>query len=506
MGAKEAYDGPQGPKHDEEDIIAVNIDETTVADWSEEEERQVKRKLDFILLPILGLAFFALQVDRGNISNALTSTITEDLGVITNQINVGSALLSTGIVLLEIPSNILLQRVGPRQWLSGQIIAWGIVATFQNFITSYAGYLVTRILLGLCEAGFIPGALYTMSTWYKKDESSLRISIFFLGNLLASATTSLIGAGILSMGDRYGVAGWRWLFIVEGAITVGVGIIFMLLLPPVVGNGKPLISFGRWSYFNSRESYILLRRVLLDDPTKTAGHLRISGSDVWKTVKNPRILLHVVISITATIPVNAINTYGPSVIKSLGYGTVRANALASVGGFIAVAVVVLLGWLCDKTGKRGPMLVLESIWSLIAFTCLRESYNWSNGRRYAAVVFSMATNTIVHILNVGWLSVNCQSPQQRSVSMAMIIMAANAGGIAGSQVFRTEDAPRYINAFTACLALSAAAILEIIAQSSWYFFSNRSLEKGNGMVLRGETDENPDGHREELTKAWRWTW
>jgi MFS family permease len=107
----------------------------------------------------------------------------------------------------------VLQRVGPKVWLTGQILAWGLVATFQNFITNYAGYLVTRTLLGLCEAGFIPGALYTMSTWYKRSETSLRVSLFYLGNLLASAVTSLIGAGILSMGDRYGVAGWRWLFI-----------------------------------------------------------------------------------------------------------------------------------------------------------------------------------------------------------------------------------------------------------------------------------------------------
>lgn len=170
-------------------------------------------RVDFILLPILGLAFFALQLDRGNISNALTSTITEDLGVTTNQINTGNALLSMGIVLLEIPSNILLQKVGPQRWLSTQIVAWGLVATFQSFMTNYGSYLVTRILLGLCEAGFIPGALYTMSTWYKKSETNLRVSLFFLGNLISTATTSLIGAGILSMGDRYGIAGWRWLFI-----------------------------------------------------------------------------------------------------------------------------------------------------------------------------------------------------------------------------------------------------------------------------------------------------
>lgn len=108
-------------------------------------------------MPILGLAFFALQVDRGNISAALTSTITTDLGVNTNQINVGTQLLSAGIVLTEIPSNIILQRIGPQRWLAGQLFAWGLVATFQAFIKSYPAYLVTRILLGLFEGGFIPG-------------------------------------------------------------------------------------------------------------------------------------------------------------------------------------------------------------------------------------------------------------------------------------------------------------------------------------------------------------
>lgn len=114
-------------------------------------------RVDFILIPTLALAFFALQLDRGNISAVLTSTITEDLGITTNQVNIGTQLLSAGIVLSEIPSNIILQRIGPRVWLSGQLFAWGLVATFQAFVQSYPAYLVTRILLGLCEGGFIPG-------------------------------------------------------------------------------------------------------------------------------------------------------------------------------------------------------------------------------------------------------------------------------------------------------------------------------------------------------------
>lgn len=413
---------------DDEPTVIENVTITPTSDppdWTPEEERKAKLKVDLILLPILGLAFFALQMDRGNISNALTSTITTDLGIDTNQINVGNSLLSVGIVILEIPSNMIMQYIGPRRWLSGQIIAWGLVALLQNFITDYASYLVTRILLGLCEAGFIPGALYTMSTWYKRDESSLRVSIFFLGNLFASALTRLIGAAILTMGDRYGIAGWRWLFIIEGAMTIGIGIFFLLFLPARVGDGRPLITrlFGsKWSYFSPREDYILMRRVILDDPAKASngGPMRITAHDVARTTRNPRILLHTIITLTATIPVNAINTYGPSVIQGLGYDAVKANALASVGAFVSIVMVIVLGWLCDLTGRSGPSALFAAVWSLISFACLREGTlnEWSKSRKYAAVVFSMSTNSTVHILNVGWLSANCRDPKARSIAMA----------------------------------------------------------------------------------------
>ncbi|OJJ46985.1 hypothetical protein ASPZODRAFT_141755 [Penicilliopsis zonata CBS 506.65] len=501
MVAAESYEGPEKLRGNEESV-AVSIDEATVADWTEEEENRVRRKIDFILLPILGLAFFALQMDRGNISNALTSTITEDLGVTTDQINNGNSLLSMGIVLLEIPSNLLLQKIGARNWLTFQIIAWGLVATLQNFITNYASYIVTRLLLGFLEAGFIPeGALYTMSTWYKKSETSLRVSIFFLGNLLASATVSLIGAGILSMSGRYGVSGWRWLFIIEGIITVGVGLIFMLFLPQSVSNSSPLISGGKWSYFSSREHYILVRRTLLDDPAKSKGQVRISRRDITSTLSNPRILLHVFITLACTISVSAVQTYAPSIVKSIGFGAVQANALVSVGSYIAAIVVLVLGWICDKTGRRGPSATFAALWCVIAYVCLLESVHFSKWKRYAAIVAATATNSTVHIINVGWLSVNCQSPQERSISMCMVIMAANAGGIAGGQVFRTSDAPLYIHAFTAMLALASAGLVAVLGQMAWYFSSNRRLAK-SGKTHTVTTHSNGA----EITATWWWTW
>ncbi|TGO83208.1 hypothetical protein BPOR_0684g00020 [Botrytis porri] len=343
-------------------------------------------------------------INRGNIENALTSTVTTDLGVTTNQINITKVLLDRDMVL----------RGGH-------------------------GYYHSR-----CD--------------------------------------------VLTCSRK----------IVEGLITIGIGCIFILFLPPSVANGSPLISAGKWSYFTPREQYILVRRILLDDPAKTTRHLRITGREVLKTIRKPRVLVHNLITLTSTISVSAVQGYGPSIIKSLGFKTVRANAMASVGNHIAAFVVVILGCVADKTGRRGPAVVFGAAWCVIAYACLRISIGESKWHRYAAVF----------IPNVSWLSINCKSPKERSIAMAMIIMAANLAAIAGSQVFRTADAPLYTHAFTAMYILAAATFVIVVGLMGWYVFANRRLGKKpevvqGGLKMEGESGE--EGSLEVVMRCW-WTW
>lgn len=105
----------------------------------------------------------------------------EDVGIDQNQFNVGQQLLSLGIVLFEIPSNMILYRVGPGKWLTLQLFLFGLVSLFQAFQKGYAAFLITRFLLGATESGFIPGGLWTMSTWYTRDETAKRVMLFYIG-------------------------------------------------------------------------------------------------------------------------------------------------------------------------------------------------------------------------------------------------------------------------------------------------------------------------------------
>lgn len=169
-------------------------------------------------------------------ANAITDDFMEDIGISQNQFNVGQQMLSLGIVLFEIPSNMILYRVGPGKWLTLQLFLFGIVSCFQAFQTNYGSFIATRLILGITESGFIPGGLWTLSTWYTRQETAKRVMIFYFGSKIiwpdvarvtcletdflltpnadqfGQASAKLLAYGILHMRGVGDKAGWFWLF------------------------------------------------------------------------------------------------------------------------------------------------------------------------------------------------------------------------------------------------------------------------------------------------------
>ena len=226
------------------------------------------------------------ELDRGNISNALTDRFQEDIGIDQDQFNIGQQMLSLGIVLFEIPSNMILYRVGPGKWLTLQLFLFGFVSLFQSFQNNYASFLATRFLLGVTESGFIPGGLWTLSTWYTRAETAKRVMFFYFGNQFGQASSKLLAYGILHMRGVGGKAGWFWLFTLMGAFTILGGFVLGFLLPDSFRN--PCSSFlpGR-SLFTQRELHILQTRVLMDEPMKGKKKKRIGKVAFKKAVRSP---------------------------------------------------------------------------------------------------------------------------------------------------------------------------------------------------------------------------
>lgn len=213
-------------------------------------------------------------------ANAITDNFMSDVGINQDQFNIGQQMLSLGIVLTEIPSNMILYRVGPGKWLTLQLFLFGAVSTFQAFQSGYSAFIATRFLLGITESGFIPGGLWTLSTWYTRDETAKRVMVFYFGNQIGQASAKLLAFGILHMRGVGGKSGWFWLFALMGAFTVLSGFVYGFFLPDSFEKPRSVF-LPRVSWFTERELHILKTRVLRDDPMK-GRKKRTIGRDAFK--------------------------------------------------------------------------------------------------------------------------------------------------------------------------------------------------------------------------------
>ncbi|KAG9254867.1 alternative sulfate transporter [Emericellopsis atlantica] len=461
--------------HDEPASVA-HIDYQEV-EWTASEESKLVRKLDCVVMPLLAAGFFVLQLDRGNIGNAVTDFFFADVGITQFEFNVGNQLMYLGVTLFEIPSNLVLYRIGPAAWIGCQVLAWGMVATFQAFIKGKGAgaYMATRFLLGACESGYIPAGLFTIARFYTTSETSKRFGWFFFGNMLANACGGLIAYGILHMRGIAGLAGWQWMFIIEGLLTVVVAALFLVLFPR--SSQRPISLLGI-SLFNEREARILTARVMRDDHTKIQAKQHVSRDEFKSAMTNWRSLGHIIVAICCLSSQTSLFTYAPSIVASYNYGRLQSNALVSVGYWILILTTLSWGYIADKWDRRGPMVLLGVTIGWILVVANRSIIDTgSNSAKYAVLVLIIGTSFNWHPVNGSWMSLNARSAGERSVSMAIFVMSANCAGIVASQIFQAEDAPQYRTAWTVVLSLSSVGLVACCLTNLQYWLLNRRNRK-----------------------------
>ncbi|PNS18223.1 hypothetical protein CAC42_7592 [Sphaceloma murrayae] len=486
-----SYDVKQASIEDEVQYpVKVTGEEPLVRDWSVHEERKAKRKLDLIIMPILTLGFFCLQLDRGNVANAITDRFMEDVGITQNQFNIGQQMLSLGIVLTEIPSNMILYRVGPGKWLTLQLFLFGIVSTFQAWQNNYASFIVTRFLLGITESGFIPGGLWTLSTWYTRRETAKRVMVFYFGNQFGQASAKLLAYGILHMRGVGGKPGWFWLFVLMGGFTILSGFIFGLFLPDSFK--KPHSTFlPKVEIFTPREIHILRTRVLLDDPMKGKKKRSIGLAAFKKLFSHWRMWVHFLITLCNNGPQRAFDTYAPTIVSSFGFPALSANAFAAVGLFIQIPVSFGFSWISDHFDKRGETVMAGFSMHLLGYVFNRIFTELSGGRgaKYFGVVWTQIFGTFSHPLNITWMSLTCEDSEERALAMALIIMGANIAGIYGAQIFRSDDRPRYRRAFSVNCAILAFGLACAVFRYADDWLRRRRVAK---MPLGSDTSDGEE--------------
>ena len=236
--------------------------------------------------------------------------------------NLASSILFVGYLLMQLPSNVLITRVRPSLYLSAAGVCWGIVSTCNAATHSFSGLIVVRFFLGFVEAPFFPGAVFLMSSWYTRAELTRRISFFYSGSALANMIGGLLAAGILdNLDGAHGIAGWRWLFIIEGVITIGVAAAAAFFLPDYP-------STTRWL---SEEERAFAAWRLIDDAQETDDR---HSDSVWQGVKmafsDYRIYFFLLFQHMSLLS-QTFQYFFPSIVATLGYGKIETLLLTVPG-------------------------------------------------------------------------------------------------------------------------------------------------------------------------------
>lgn len=180
----------------------------------------------------MSLLYLLNFLDRSNLSQARLGTLEQDLGMHGTDFNLLTSILFVGYLLMQLPSNLILTRVRPSWYLCACMILWGVVSTAQAATHNLSGMLACRFFLGFVEAPFFPGVVMLLSSFYVRNELAQRYAIFYGGLSLGQMFGGLIGAGVLgNLDGAQGIAGWRWLFIIEGVLTIGVALFSIFFLP-----------------------------------------------------------------------------------------------------------------------------------------------------------------------------------------------------------------------------------------------------------------------------------
>ncbi|OQE35197.1 hypothetical protein PENCOP_c014G01680 [Penicillium coprophilum] len=369
-----------------------------------------RRTADLLVLPLLVVGFASYQLDRTNIASALTGNFATFISVDQDIINLGNQLMFLGVILLEIPSNVILHKVGPRRWISGQVCVFGVVACLQIFVRNKLGFLLTRTCLGLAEAGYIPGAMYTLSTWYTKEELTKRIAIFFFGMFGGTAVSPLLGAALLKLDGKHGLFGWQWIFLVEGVFSVVVSIVLLSFLPE-----NKLISASSDQMDASDYGGASLTKKPLAHSRKTHIPLRL----IWETLTNIRKWPHFIATGCVFATWSPLTTYTPSILMELGFARIEANAFCAIGSLLTLPTIMAFAWISDKSKKRGLTIMLAIFVYLVALVILRIMMHrvdkWGKFGLWTAV---NALAVGYHPIHNAWIQINCKSSEERSISVA----------------------------------------------------------------------------------------
>jgi hypothetical protein len=450
-------------------------------EWDEAEEKRLVRKTDMFLLSWLCVMFFGLQLDRGNIQNALTDSLLDDLNINSNDYNNGTTIQVLSFLVAEFPVQFLTKRYGFRRVLPLLMMAWSTVSWAQAFMTNRAGFYVTRALIGACEGGFIPGTILYASYFYKSAELGSRLAVFWSSLNVARVLSALLAAGILKMRGVAGRPGWFWLFLLEGVLTFAIGLTSYLYLPQSAVQTRSVLY--RKSWYTEREEGIMVNRLLRDDPAKGLTALKEPATikDIKEAWTDKSMWGLYLIGLVAYIPASPVQGYLSLTLRRLGFSVFDSNMLSIPSAALQIILMLALAKSSEYFNERAIHCFIGEFWSLPLLAALLGLPSASGAGSHAWSRFALTTMIsgypYFHPIVGAWISENSFSVKKRAVTAATYNVIVQMGSVVGSQIYRQDDQPYYYRGNKVLIAICAFSLVVLVVQRQWLARLNRRKER-----------------------------
>jgi MFS transporter, ACS family, tartrate transporter len=377
-----------------------------------------RRRIFLRLLPFLFLLYIVNYLDRVNVAYA-NLTMQSDLGFSDEVFGTGAGIFFLGYVLLEIPGALIVERWSARKWIARIMISWGLLTVLVALVKTAHQFYWARFLLGCAEAGFFPGIIVYLHHWFRREDRAKVISLFMAAIPLSNVIGSPL-AGVLLKVHWHGLAGWRWLFVLEGvpALVAGVVTLFYLTDRPHDAQWLPEEE-RRWI-----ESELAAER-----SEKAHDELH----KIWKSLRNPTVLLLAVIGFFEYTGGYALLFWLPTILKrASNFSNLKVTLLSALPYLVGMIVMVAVGWHSDRTGERRWHAALPMFLAATAYLIL---IYWGANFWLALAMFTVITACLNSFYAPFWaLPSLTLGGSAAAASIGLINTIASFGGYFGPKV------------------------------------------------------------------------
>ena len=415
-----------------------------LSDHDKKVARRLKRKIDAWILPMITGIYFLAAMDRSDIGNAQSAGMQADIGATDAEWSRVVSLFYVGFILGQAGGVYTLRSATPQIVLGTAVIVWGVALASMIAVKTAAQAEGIRIIIGFCE-GLDHAALLYLSLWYTPKELATRSGVFYSASSLAGAFNGLISFGIVTdYQHKPPFQPWQWLFLVEGCMSMGFGILVIIFLPPV----PEKVKFG----FSADDRRMAIVRTQQAHNTPGA---KIRWKSVPSAFADPMLYIYTLLLIGTQVCLSSLSSFLPALVTSMGYSSTRAQLMTVPVYACAFVSTLFFTWISDKTRARGPWLVFLACVSLIGLVILRSVLD-NHPARYAAICLAAIGMYPSVMIITTWLAINTRNYTHRATASAVTNMLAQA--VVACAVLAFTSQPFYLKGLTISLAFVAMMI------------------------------------------------